>query len=269
MGINDVFKPVSEAGYEVSKAMIDGVSSLLKIVFVPGLQEIGYLLQDKLRAWRLNNIIRTLDKAKGRICFDGQNLQLTANARVGLSIMEECSKVDDDELQNLWAGLFVSSCTTDGRDDSNMKFVDMLKRMSSIEAKIINYACGNCKKTQHAYNLITANELIISFDKLYEIAGINDDYRLDNELDHMRSIQLLVNGAGFSIDGGFVTSEENIEVNITPSPLALALYHKTHSTGLSPIEFWKDDIETNNEEVKIKRSCEIDISSYGETKSHE
>ncbi|MBO4602841.1 MAG: DUF4393 domain-containing protein [Salinivirgaceae bacterium] len=244
MEIKDVLglKPVAEAGLEVTKATIEGVSSFLEIVCKPGLQEFGYLLQDKVRQWRLNNIIRTLEKAKGRMYFDGQTLQLTANARVGLSIIEECSQVDDDELQNLWAGLFASSCTTDGRDDSNMNFVDLLKRMSSVEARIIDYACRNCKKTQYKNNLLTAQTLIISFEELVVIAGTDDIYRLDSELDHMRSIELLETGSVVSNGGGFIATDEKLDANITPSPIALTLYYKTHSTSLTPLEFWKNDI---------------------------
>ncbi|MBR0300463.1 MAG: hypothetical protein IJQ93_09130, partial [Bacteroidales bacterium] len=96
MEIKDVFgiEPIGQMGLEVTKATISGISSFLNIVFKPGLQELWYLFEDKVRRWRLNNILRVLEKAKGKIDFDGAQLNLTANARVGLSIMEECSTVD-------------------------------------------------------------------------------------------------------------------------------------------------------------------------------
>lgn len=131
--ISDVLgiKPFGEATLQLTRASIDGVTSFLNIVFKPGLEELGYMFRGKVRQWRLNNIMRVLEKARGRMCFDGRDLNLCVNPRVGLSIMECSSEVDDDELQELWAGLFVSSCTPDGRDDSNMNFVDLLRRMSS------------------------------------------------------------------------------------------------------------------------------------------
>lgn len=143
MEIHDIFgiKPIGEAQLEAIKAAIKGVSSFLELVFKPGLEELGYLMKDEVRYWRLNNILRMLNKAQGKLDFDGKELNLTANARVGLNIMECCSEVDNEELQDLWAGLFASSCTPDGKDDSNMNFVDLLRRMSSVEAKIIDYAC--------------------------------------------------------------------------------------------------------------------------------
>ena len=104
-------EPYGEIGLEVTKASIKGISSFLNEVFKPGLQELGFMFSDNVRRWRLNNLLRVLEKAKGKLVFDGKQLNLTANARVGLSIMEECSAVDNDELQDLWAGLFASSCT--------------------------------------------------------------------------------------------------------------------------------------------------------------
>lgn len=242
MDIHDVFgiKPVGEAALQVTQATIDGVSSFLGAVCKPGLEELGFLMKDQVRSWRLNNILKMLNKAKGRMDFNGQELNLCANARVGLSIMECCSEVDDEGLQELWAGLFVSSCTPDGRDDSNMNFVDLLRRMSSVEARIIDYACRNCQKKMYPNKLIMADDLVVTFPELIQISGLNDRYRLDSELDHMRSIELLMSG-GLS-GAGFSALDDKLDADITPSALALNLYYKTHSTGLSPIEFWGDSL---------------------------
>ena len=235
-------EPIAEAGLQVTQASIDGVSAFLRAVCLPGLQELGYMIQDKVRYWRLNNVLRMLEKAKGRLSFEENGLRLTANPRVGLSIINCSSEVDNDELQNLWAGLFISSCSVDGQDDSNMNFVDLIRRMSSVEARIIDYACRNCKKVIFPNKLIIANEFIIPFGVLAEIAQTDDIYRLDSELDHMRSIEILENSSGFGNGGGFEVSDEELSANITPSALALNLFLKTHSIGLSPIEFWGKDL---------------------------
>lgn len=240
MEINDILglKTESKAGAEATKATIKGVSSFLGMVFKPGLEELGHIIKDEVRYWRLNNILSMLNLAQGKMHFNGKELNLTANARVGLAIMEECSSVDNEELQDLWAGLFASSCTPDGKDDSNMNFVDILRRMSSVEAKIIDYACKNSQKFLYPNKLIMSDSLNVSFKTLVEIAGTDNIYRLDSELDHMCSIELIepidyIGGTG----GGF-TASDNLEANITPSSLALNLYYKTHSVGKTPVDFW-------------------------------
>lgn len=258
MEIRDIFgiEPLGESGLEVVKASIKGVSSFLEVVFKPGLEELGFLVKDQVRLWRLKNILRTLEKAQGKFEFDGKEINLTANARVGISIMEGCSEVDNEELQDLWAGLFASSCTSDGRDDSNMNFVDLLRRMSSVEAKIIDYACRNCIKYIYPNQLIIAENISVSFDTLVEIAGTNDRYRLDSELDHMRSIELIIQGGSFVNGGGFNVSDYSLEANITPSSLSLNLYFKTHSLGVSPKVFWGDKLIPRNVDDDNKKQQE-------------
>lgn len=257
LDIKDAFgiKPVGEAGLKVTEATVQGVSSFMKSVCKPGLEELGFLIKDKVRLWRLNNILKILEKAKGRMNFDGQDLNLVANPRVALSIIEGGSEVDSDDLQELWAGLFVSSCTPDGRDDSNMNFVDLLKRMSSVEARILAYGCIHCKKVLYPNKLIMAEDYTIPFELLTRITGVEDVYRLDSELDHMRSIELLPHGNFGEDGGGFLASDEKLEANITPSPLALNLYYKTHATGISPVAYWGDrlvpsaEVEKGEEEL--------------------
>lgn len=259
MEINDILdiKPESETQAETTKAAIKGVSSFLKNVFKPGLEELGYIIKDEIRYWRLKNILSMLNLAKGKMEFDGKEINLTANARVGLSIMEGSSEVDNEELQDLWAGLFASSCTPDGKDDSNMNFVDLLRRMSSVEAKILDYACRNCNKYIYPNQLIVAEDIKVSFDTLVKIAGTDDRYRLDSELDHMRSIELLLQGGSFADSGGgFTASDESLEANITPSPLALNLYFKTHSLGISPKVFWGDKLIPRDEKADNQKQQE-------------
>lgn len=58
-------EPYGEIGLEVTKASIKGISSFLNVVFKPGLQELGFMFSDNVRRWRLNNLLRVLEKAKG------------------------------------------------------------------------------------------------------------------------------------------------------------------------------------------------------------
>lgn len=262
MGIHDILgiKPLAEAGLQVAQATIDGVSAFLRAVCLPGLEELGYMIQDKVRYWRLNNVLRMLEKAKGKMAFENKELNLIANPRVGLSIINGSSEVDNEELQELWAGLFVSSCTPNGLDDSNMNFVDLIRRMSTVEAKILDYACRNCRKILFPSKLFLAEEIIVPFEELTRIAQTDDIYRLDCELDHMRSIELLIKGGPFEDSGGFIASDVELSANITPSALGLNLFYKTHSIGVNPIDFWGDKIVLSEERVNNEQGKGIDAA---------
>lgn len=107
-------KPISEAVNTSVEKSFQGIEGFLKSVCMPALDEIGLLLKDKVRHWRLNNALRIIEKSKGKLDFQGKTLQINAHPRVVLSIIENGSVIDNDELQDLWAGLFASSCTETG-----------------------------------------------------------------------------------------------------------------------------------------------------------
>ena len=237
-----VVMAVSDTGKEVADATIQGVSGFLSAVCKPCCEKLGLLLRDTVRKWRLNNVVRVIEKSQNRLSFEGDQLTIKANPRVGLTIMDECSKVDDDELQDLWAGLFVSSCTVDGKDDSNMNFVDLIRRMSSVEARILRYACEHCLKVIYPNQLIVASDISVSLNELKLITRTEDLYRLDSEMDHMRSKMLLNPDGAFVRGGGFVIGDNDLVADITPSPLGLNLFYKTHAVNQTPLEFWGDSL---------------------------
>lgn len=245
MKVNDIFgiEPISEATKNVVQTGLQGISSFMRLLFKPGMEELGLLLKDKVRYWRLNNIISIMDKAQKRLNFDGENLQLQANARVGFEIIEEGSKIEDSELQEMWAGLFISSCSEDGKDDSNIIFIDLLKRISKIEARILKYACENCEIIEEA-NLIMSNHLAISLSTLMDITQSHDIVLLDRVVDHMLSLSLLQDGDFIDTYGGFkIENGEISSIGITPTALALNLFYKTNAVNQTPKEFWSSRSE--------------------------
>nr|WP_298659746.1 hypothetical protein [uncultured Flavobacterium sp.] len=109
----DIFgiKPIGDAINTSVTKSFEGIEGFLKRVCAPALEEVGLLLKDQVRQWRLNNILQILQKAQGKVEFRDEQLQIKAHPRVALSIIENGSLSDNDEVQELWAGLFVSACT--------------------------------------------------------------------------------------------------------------------------------------------------------------
>ena len=97
----------------------------------------------------------------------------------------------------------------------------------------------------------------VPFDTLVKIAGTDDIYRLDSELDHMRSIELLVQGHTFVRNGGGFIASDQLDANITPSALALNLYFRTHSTGISPKQFWGNSLIPRNVADDEKEAADV------------
>ena len=233
-------KPISEAVNKSVEKTFQGIEGFLKSVCMPALDEIGLLFKDKIRTWRLNNALKIIEKSKGKLDFGGDTLQIKAHPRIALSIIENGSLIDNDELQELWAGLFASSCTETGQDDQNLIFVDLLKQLTVLQAKILKYACVNSRKILFGNGLVFGDKVEADFNLLFEITGEKNMHRIDRELDHLRSLELI--GAGGV--GGFRADTKDLIAIISPTALALNLYVKVQGSNIDISEFFKSSIIT-------------------------
>lgn len=234
-------KPIGEAVEKVVDATLDTAKAFLSTVCKPAMEELGLMFSDKIRYWRYCNISKMLVKAKGKMEYSNGELRLIANPKVAMSIMDNSSMEEDETLQDMWAGLFASACTKDGKDDSNMIYVDMLKRLSCVEAKILQYSCLHTAIYLFPNKLILGSRLIVSFDEIAKIAGTNDTYIIDGSLDHLIEIGLL-RSANFDAVSGFETTDKELKAGITPSALGLSLFYKASGSTLSILDFYKEQL---------------------------
>lgn len=236
-------KPISE----VIGTVVNDVSEFFKLICSPAAEEFGLLLKDKVRYWRFKNLANITNKAK-RIMTKQYIDNLKATPRIVNSIIENGSWIDDDRIQDMWAGLLASSCTKDGKDESNLIFINLLSQLTSSEVKILNYSCDNAEKKMTIHGLVYASNLSISLKGLREISGVGDIHRLDRELDHLRSLGLASCGfpvipedaPNINLTPSDLTSKtlEDIEVHITPSALALNMYIRCKGSLQTPIEYF-------------------------------
>ncbi len=244
-------KPIARATEKLVDKSLDGIASFLSIVCKPVLEELGGLLHDNVRVWRLSNVQNIIEKAKGKLEFDGKTLQMKASPRVALRIIEQGSTIDNEEVQELWAGLFASSCSEDGQDDANLIFVTILNQLTTAQVKILKYSVENSEKHLHANGFVTSGELTCNSETLLAISGVSDIHRLDRELDYLRSLNLI----GSPLSGGFTYGDKELIANIKPTDLSLNLYVKAQGFNGSCAEYWKDVVITpeqrlKNEEIK-------------------
>lgn len=254
-------KPIGDAANIAVDKSFQGIEGFLKSVCVPALDEVGFLIRDKVRHWRLNNILRILEKAKGKLEFENEQLQIQAHPRVALAIIDNGSLNDNDEVQEMWAGLFASSCTKSGQNDENLIFVDILKQLTVAEVRMINYSCVNARKILFENGLIVGDDLNVDCKSLLEISGIPEIHRLDRELDHLRSLELF--------SGGFNADDKDLIADISPTSLGLNLYVRAQGHNTDPIHYWKGNIVTKAEREKEKKEEEIAQAELNRQKKEE
>src|SRR5262245_24403654 len=117
-----------------------------------------------------------------------------AHPRIVGAILEQSSWIDDDMVQEMWAGLLSTSCTEDGDDVRHLIFTNLLGSLTKLQEKVLKYCCEAADKGVTLSGLLFANRLQVSRDQLNAITGEKDLHRLDRELDHMRSMELIQGG---------------------------------------------------------------------------
>lgn len=225
----DVFgvKPIADSISHITKATLDGASSFLSRICLPAAEEFGLLLQDKVRVWRAANALKVVAIAQERLPKSKDDFH--AHPRLVATMLEHGSWSDDQALQEMWGGLLASSCTQDGRDDSNIIFANLLSHLTSLQVRVLTYSCETCKKVVSPLGLITpADYLIIDLETLKSVTMSDDLHRIDRELDNLRGLELIQHGIDLRSN----------TVEIAPTSLALNLYARCHGCNGSPVEFF-------------------------------
>lgn len=229
----DIFgiKPFADSINKVTAGSVDGAAAFLSRICLPAAEEFGLLLKDKVSYWRGQNALKIAQKAEKRV---DPKSRAQAHPRIVCEVIDKGSWSDDDEIQDLWAGLLASACSDDGRDDSNIVFIGLLEQLTAPQVRILNYACENAPKFKSKAGWPYAETITIPLETLTKISNVDDFQRLDRELDHMRAFELI--GAGGFGGGGF--GLESTDAKICPSALALHMYVRGQGYVGSPVEYW-------------------------------
>jgi hypothetical protein len=222
-------KPVAEAVGTVTTGVVAGASAFLSRICLPAAEEFGLLLQDRVRGWRSRNTAAVLAKAEELLHDQTEPVQAPPRL-VGL-ILEHGSWIENSAVQQMWGGLLASSCSVDGEDDDNLMFVDLLSRMTTSQVRLLDAACSDVPKYVAPNGLLLPlQRTIVPLEKVIEMTGVTDLLRLDREMDHLRSLGLII--------AGFDTGSQGTFADVTPTPLALQMYAKCNGCRTDPRTFY-------------------------------
>jgi hypothetical protein len=221
-------KPVATAIEKVTTAAVDGFTASVSVICRPAAEEFGLFLKDIASGWRQRNAVSLERKLKQKLAENKVPENATAHPRIVHEILEKGTWNDDATVQDLWAGLLSSSCTSDGDDDSNLVFVGLLDGLTKMQARLLKYACEQETKFEEC-GLIFARQFAIALDEVWKITGEKDFDRLDRELDNLRNRGLLTDASGIKLGSA---------VFLTPSPLGLHMYVRCQGSRSSPLDYF-------------------------------
>ncbi len=229
--------PYGEAVNTLAKGAVKGLGEFLGRICLPAAESLGFLFADQVNHWRAKNAAAIIQNAENKLNKFDQDKKMQAHPRLVMKVLEEGSWNDDDQIQNMWAGLLATSCTIDGRNDENLLFMNILSQLTIGQVAILDHACKNSTitpiNTGEWTGLLTSNTLVLSMTELRDISGIDDIHRLDRELDHMRSLELIKDGIAIHLS--------NATISLTT--IALQMYARSQGHYGNPALFFIPDKE--------------------------
>ena len=228
----------------------------------PAADEIGLLLEDKVKAYRSNNFTKIVKKAEEKV-NKKERIEPKINPRILHSIYEHGSWSETDDLQNMWAGILTSSCF-DNASDKNMLYVDILSKITTTEAKIFSYIAENIKWTiNDSTTLPESNAFFPQVAEVNKRCGIKDLEQLDESMTHLAALGVIRFEEYPNIEHYNSTnnnSNEEFDETSQPSPdwgyavelsltqIGYRLFLKTQGESLSIKEFIQREYSSESEQ---------------------
>jgi hypothetical protein len=136
-----------------------------------------------------------------------------------LSILKHGSWADELTRQ-LWVGLLATSCSVDGKDESNRELAELLVNVTRSQCRIL--LCG-CKKVLEARRETGgggSTRVIVTPKQMIRLTHMHDMTRNATDVAHLFNWGILEKNFDFT---SYVTTEA---IDITPTRLGLELYER-------------------------------------------
>ena len=118
-------------------AALEATKEFLEKIAGPAAEEVGLLLQDKVRIYRLGNQLKMLAKAQ-KMLDDAGVSPTSVPFRTLLPLLEGAALEEEDDLSTKWAALLANAATPDSPVDIYPSFPHILSQLSPRDAKVLD-----------------------------------------------------------------------------------------------------------------------------------
>ena len=239
-------KGLSDSVRIATEGLRDGAEAFLSRLCLPGAEELGLALRDRISAWRARNALQMLNAAH-EIYHASPHREEDdrLSPRLVHVAIEEASWIEDAQVRSMWAGLLAASTVRGTYSDENLLFMNLLKQLTVLQVQILEFAVERTPKRVTSDGLVVPNPIAeLPISELLNRFDVRDVQRLDRELDHLRELGLVGDGNS----GGINTISGGVQ--LTASPLAMHLYVRGHGSRLSPAAYWNLELPAETKQQK-------------------
>jgi hypothetical protein len=193
----------------------------------------GVLCREGLSNYRLESAIEIVLHAEELLALECNEASLQVHPAVLLRILDDGSWAETVWIQHYWAAVLATSCVPGDPDTSPMKFVNLLNRLTTIQARIFTGSCTRASKTLDRNGTVAAEPLSCSAQELIQIADTHDRIHIERDIHHLVDLGLIEKSVKWRF---FLAIEEAL---ITPTALALELFARCHGFRGEVLEFYE------------------------------
>lgn len=184
--------------------------------------EVSRLLHEGLSNYRLESSVEIALRAERLLTYGIDVETKHAPPNLVMRILEDGSWADDPWVQQLWAGLLATCCTIEGKDESNVAYIDLFRQLTTTHARILEAACTRPAKSRSGLGWTSSRTLTCTAKELMEIAGSSDLIRIGRDLEYLSDLELVT----VKVDTSFFSPIA--DTKISPTSLGLELCARCH-----------------------------------------
>lgn len=157
---------------------IDKAAEFLDKIVGPALSDIGGILSDEIRFFRLKNQIRIVQKAE--IFFKRKGIEPNAvPLKILAPLLEKGSLEEDETIQDKWAALLIFAASPATSNVFSSVFIEMLNQLTPLEINILEEIYNN-----HV-NRFKGDDFMTGVQSMSMYIDIDEDF--ETELDNLQN----------------------------------------------------------------------------------
>ena len=153
-----------------------------------GAEEIGEWVRTRASSHKVLNAVSIALKASKLLGPEIDRLRV--NPVVAVRILEVGSGTDEDWLHGFWAGLLITSVSVNGRDKTNLRFVELFSQLTSIPIRIFTVVCTRATKVISESETLSAKPLDCDLEELVATVGSRAP-QVERDLESLAALQLI------------------------------------------------------------------------------
>ena len=177
------------------------------------------LLGGKLDPTRTENAMEIAYGAQKLLAARPYAEKMRAHPPLVLSILKHGSWADELTRQ-LWVGLLATSCSLDGKDESNSEFAELLVNVTRSQCRILLSGCMKVLEARRTSGDAGPTRVILTPEQMIRLTAMYDMTRNATDVAHLFITGIVEKNFDFT---SYVTTEA---IDITPSRLGLELYER-------------------------------------------